>query len=97
MAEELTGAQMVANRTLRGLRADLGLPCAVLIVEAGEDGEAFPFASLHGNVTSFANMARSLIHVALNGGRPTDCLACMENYDMLVRAQAALEEVVGRC
>lgn len=75
-----------------------GLPVGVVVVaEAGPDDEAHPYVSLRGNVTDFAHMVRAMIDAATSGARPNDCIACMANFDALLRARAALDAMVGNC
>lgn len=74
-----------------------GLPCAVGVVAHGDDGVSAPYVSMRGNNTDFAHIIQAMIDAVLAGPRPTDCVVCAESFDSLMRARAALGEVVGRC
>ena len=91
-----TPEQELVHSIMHGLHAQTGLAGAVVIVE--QDGEmSHPFVSLWGNMTDLAHMVLAMIDVSLKSGRPTDCIACMANYDALQRARAELIQMVGSC
>jgi hypothetical protein len=74
-----------------------GAPVCAIVVGEAEDGLSVPYVSARGNVTDFAHMVESMLEMIVASPRPSDCIVCMTNYDRLVRARAALGEIVGRC
>jgi hypothetical protein len=75
-----------------------GKPVAVIIADYPGGGTCDPGISIVGNLTDFANMARSFIELALAQGRPTSCAQCQANFDSLALAMAALgPSTTGNC
>lgn len=91
-----TVAQEFACDMVQLLSGATSMPCLVAIVEP--DGElSRPFVSLRGNTTDLAHIAMAVMDTAIGHGRPTSCIACMANYDAMVRGRAAMDQLVGQC
>lgn len=66
--------------------------CAVVVL----DGDT-ACASAVGNVTSLAMMARKLVELALQKERPSDCVQCAANWDLLRTVALLLKPVPASC
>lgn len=88
--------QEIACALLHTLAQRTGLAGAVVIVEESR-GEGRASVTSRGNITDMALMVRGMLELVARAGRPTDCLACMENFDALMRAREAMARIVGSC
>jgi len=90
-------AQLACETMQRLHKKTGGMPVAVCIVGIDAGGDNAPKAAIIGNATDYAHIVSEILDMISLMPRPKDCLACMANWDALMRARAALTDLVGSC
>jgi hypothetical protein len=74
---------------------DMGLPCAIVIIEPEPDGRVRPFVAMFGSLTDAAIAARAILRCATADEPPDECPVCRDAYDRMALALMAIDQNVG--